>query len=203
MGWESLAAYAGIAGMFLFAVIAIVLHVFPTGYNPLRNPLSDYATGSFRALMAVAYVLLGIGVLLLTFGLAAGLGAGKRVALGVFLIGVFGASRLLVAFFPSDVDGADRTAVGRIHSWLSGIGFTALPLAAIALTPVFERVYTWASVASPLHRLELLVVVIALVLLITRIKAFRVVFGLLERLFYASSFVWLFVLALHFALLKH
>ncbi len=202
MGWESVAAYVGIAGMLLFAVIAIVLHVFPSGYNPLRNPVSDYATGSFRALMVVAYLLLGIGVLALTAALAAGLGAGKRVAVGVFFIGVFGASRLLVAFFPSDVDGADRTAIGRIHSWLTGIGFTALPLAAIAVTPVFGRVQAWLDVASPLRRLELLVVLLAIILLFTRIKPLRVVFGLVERLFYVSSFVWLVVIALHFALLK-
>lgn len=206
MGWEYLAAYVGLSGVFLFALISIVLHAFPTGYSVLRNPLSDFATGNYRVLMIIAFLLLGIGVLVLDAGLAKGLGSGKRIALGVFFIAVFGASRLLVAFFPSDVDGAERTVAGRLHTLFSAFGFLAVPLAAIILTPVFDRIYervAWASVYSTLRRLELIVVILALVLWITRLKSLRIVFGLVERLFYASTLAWLFVLGLHFALIKH
>ncbi len=206
MAWESTVAYFGIAGIFLFAVISIVLHSLPTDYNFLRNPLSDFATGRFKLLVTIAFLVLGIGVLALDIGLAKGLGGGKRVAIGVFFIGVFGLSRLLVAFFPSDVEGSERTTAGRIHTLLTAFGFLAIPLAAIVLTPVFGRVYervTWASVYSTLRMLELAVVVLGVVLLLTRMRSLRFIFGLVERLFYLTSSSWLFVLGLHFALMKH
>jgi len=203
MSWVSLVAYIGIAAIFLFTVIAIVLHALPTGYTLLRNPLSDFATGSSRALMTGAFLILGIGVLLMAIGLGPGLHERKRVAVGVFFIAVFGASRLLVAFFPSDVDGAGRTTVGRIHSLLTAFGFIAIPLGAIALTPVLRYTQGWAGVAPTLRLFELLISVFALAVFVTRIRALRGVFGAAEKLLYASSLIWLFVLGLRFALLKH
>jgi len=205
MGWESIAAYVGVACIFLFAAESIVLHVLPTGYLPLRNPISDYATGNCRTLMMIGFLVLGIGVLVMDVALGSGLGAGKRIAVGVFGIGVFGVSRLLVAFFPSDIDGAERTVPGRLHTLFTALGFIAIVLSTIVLTPVFERVYEkakWASVVAPLRYLELAVVIFGIVLLITRAKALRFVFGLIERLFYLSALLWLFILGLHFALLK-
>lgn len=205
MGWESVAAYAGLAGMLLFAAISIVFHALPTGYSPLRNPVSDFATSSYRSLMIAAFLLLGSGVLALAAAFAAGLGAGKRIALGVFFIAAFGASRLLVAFFPSDVDGSERTAHGRLHTLFTFLGFFSIILAVIVLTPVFGRVFeraAWAGVYGTLRQLELVVFILGVVLWITRMKSLRPFFGLVERLFYLSSLAWLFVLGLHFALLK-
>lgn len=203
MGWETIVAYVGIVGIGLFPVGAVVLHALPTGYRPLRNPLSDYAGGRYGVLMTIAFLVLGIGVLALDAGLGTGLGAGKRVAIGVFFIGVFGASRLLAAFFRSDADGAERTGRGRIHTLLAALGFIAIPLAAIVLTPVFERVPSWTAVAPPLRILELLIVVFGLIMLLTRMQVLRFIFGLVERLFYVSALLWLFLIGLHFALLGH
>lgn len=203
MSWESIAAYVGIVGILLFPVGTVVLHALPTGFRPLRNPLSDYAAGKYGILMTIAFLILGIGVLALDAGLAKGLGAGKRVAIGVFFIGVFGASRLLAAFFPSDADGAERTGRGRVHTLLAALGFVAIPLGAIVLTPVFDRVPSWAAVAPPLRILELLVVVFGIIMLVTRMQALRFVFGLVERLFYASALLWLFLIGLHFVHLSH
>ena len=206
MGWESIAAYVGIACIFLFAAESIVLHVLPTDYTLLRNPISDYATGSYRTLMMIGFLVLGVGVLVLDVAFGFGLGAGKRIAVGVFGIGVFGLSRFLVAFLPSDVDDAERTTAGRLHTLFTALGCIAIVLATIVLTPVFERVYEkakGASVVGPLRYLELAVVIFGVVLLITRARALRSVFGLIERLFYLSGLLWLFILGLHFALLKH
>lgn len=206
MGWESVAAFVGVACIFLFAAESIVLHVLPSGNTLLRNPISDFAAGGYRTLMMIGFLVLGVGVLLMDVALGYGLGAGKRVAVGIFGIGVFGLSRLLVAFFPSDVDGADRTAPGKLHTLFTAFGFIAIVFAAIVLTPVFDRVYEkvkWASVVGPLRYLELAVVVLGIVLLITRARALRSIFGLIERLFYISGLLWLFILGLHFALLTH
>lgn len=203
MSWETIVAYAGVVAIAVYPIAVIVLHFLPTGRNPFRSGLSEYAAGNSRSLMVIALLGLGIGTALLDAGLAAGLGAGKRVAVGILFLGLFAAGHIAAAFVPPNAGGVPRTKAGSIHAAISVVSIIALGIATIAITPVFSRVQHWKVVAPLMGWLELAVVVLALLMLILRIKPLQAVFGLAMRLFYGAGLAWIIVLALHFASLRH
>ena len=200
MHWINIVGYIGVVAVLAFLVLAILLHVLPTGYNPLRNSVGDYAVGKFGGLLTAALLALGIGTLALSLGLASELGAhggGKRVDVGVAFMVIFAAGMIVAAFVPPEAEGAERTPRGRAHTAAVAIGFTAFTLATVAISPVFRYVAAWIKVAPLFPQIELLVVVLAILMLLARIRALRAVYGIVERLFFASSLAWLLVAGLH------
>ncbi len=199
MSWETVAAYIGVIGILVYPVAAIALHAVAPGTNPLRSSLSDYASGRGGFLMTVGLLALGLGAGVLDAALAAGLGAGKRVAVGIVFIALFALGRIGAAIFPGDLADGPRSARGGAHGALNVVAFTAIAIATIAITPVFNRVQRWKGIAPGMGWLELAVVVFAFLLLVTLIRPLRAAFGLVERLFAVSVIAWLVVTGLHFA----
>ncbi len=200
MHWVNIVAYVGVIGMLAFLVLVIVLHFLPTERNAVRDSLGDYAVGKFGALLTAAFLALGIGALSLSLGLASELGAhggGKRVDVGVAFTVIFAAGMIVAAFVPPDAEGAGRTSAGKAHTVAVAAGFTAFTLATIAISPVFKYVQAWVKVAPLFPRFELLVVVLAILMLLARIRALRPVYGIVERLFFAASLAWLLTAGLH------
>ena len=134
------------------ALGAVGVAVAATGYlhamagpevDPVSHTVSSYvhAVGG-PEVFAVAAVSLAAGAVALFFGLAT---AGVPLDRGTRgLAGVWCASLLLVAVFPSDVPGTEVTVTGAIHNWAGGSVFLCLPAAAwrmsSALTGAWEVV---------------------------------------------------------------
>jgi len=199
MHWINIVAYVGVFAMLAFLVLTIILHVLPTGHNALRNSVGDYVVGGSGALMTAALLALGIGALALSLGLASELGAhggGKRVDVGVAFTVIFAIGMIVAAFVPPDAEGAERTPAGKAHTAAVAVAFLAFTLATVAISPVFKYVDSWKRVAPLFPRFELLVVVFAILMLFARVRALRAVYGLVERLFFASSLAWLLVAGL-------
>ena len=97
------------------AAAHVRVHLLPTGRNPVRDAVSDYGAGPYRAWYRTTVVGLAIasGSLTVAFARDGGPGAGSLAALAVFAV-----ARLAIAWFPVDLPGepATRPAASTICS---------------------------------------------------------------------------------------
>jgi hypothetical protein len=187
------------AAAFAAAVVSLVwVDVLRTGRRPAVDAVSDYGAGPYRAFYRTTVVALGLGALLLLVGLAhaTGVAAGALVWLGVY-----GVSRIAIAFFPIDLEGRPVTATGRVHLALAAAAFTAIAFAAADLSGPLGDETGWGGASSLLDALRFAVVVTAVATLAARVvvPVRRVAFGLVERLLYAASIAWLVTVAVELA----
>ena len=86
------------------AVALIMLHLLPTGYNPVRDAVSDYGVGRYRGWFWLQAVAGGVGCLALGIALAQ-LHPFTPTQVVMALIVTAGA-RFLIPFFATDQKGA-------------------------------------------------------------------------------------------------
>jgi hypothetical protein len=193
-----LAAIAAVA--FATAAIALVwVDVLRTGHRPLRDAVSDYGAGSHRLFYWTLVGSLGLGALLLLAALARGTDARSG---GLIWLAVYGVSRIAIAFFPTDFEGAAVTARGRVHVALAAAAFTAIAFAAVDLSPGLGDEPGWGGTADLIGALRWAVVAAAVATLVARVAmpVRRVAFGGVERLLYAASIAWLLTVAVKLAI---
>jgi hypothetical protein len=177
----------------------VTLHVLPTGYDPVRDAVSDYGVGQYRSWFWVQVVAGGIGCLALAAGL-------DRLhpftpTLVVVMLVVTAVSRFAIPFFATD-QGGNRfaTVPGTTHMVLAVLSFGGLTVAATSLWSTLHRYGIW-------HRYESLLTIIpwvmlgSVIALTVALRAPRLKrhFGVYERLFYVSSIAWIMIVAIKLA----
>jgi hypothetical protein len=181
------------------AVALIVLHVLPTGYYPVRDAVSDYGVGPYRAWFWAQAVAGGLACLALAIALVR-LHPFTPIQVVVALI-VTAVARFFVPFFPTDQGGSRfQTLTGTIHMILAVLAFGGLVWASMGLWGVLKHYPAWHGTKAFLTIVPWIMLgsVIAVVLAIRgpRLQPF---FGTFERLFYVSSLAWLFVVSIDLA----
>ena len=96
------------------AVALIMLHLLPTGYNPVRDAVSDYGVGPYRGWFWLQAIAGGVGCLALGIALAQ-LHPFTPTQVVVALIVTAGA-RFLIPFFATDQGGSRFQTAARDHS---------------------------------------------------------------------------------------
>lgn len=168
------------------AALLIRLHLLPTGLHPVPDAISDYGTTRFHAYYRVMAILLGAGGILLAMGLARSTDAHDLIWLWLY-----GLSRLAISGFMTDRE-PPFTLEGRIHWLLAAVAFTAIALAASNID--------WTGAPDLLRTLGYGVAATAVGTLLTRVVLpLRGIFGLVERLLYLTSIIWLLVAAISLA----
>lgn len=123
-------ATAALTTAVLDLVVLVAFHLVQPEVDPVTSATSEYANGTAGVLSQVATLAVGIGAL----ALAAALPTVSRVGLaGRVLLGVFGAAKLVQAFFPIDAVGVETTTAGLIHNLTGNLAFFVLPVAALLL----------------------------------------------------------------------
>src|SRR3954470_23273980 len=141
------------------AVSLVWVDLLPTGRSAVRDAVSDHgADPRYRLFYRVLVVALGLGALLLLLALASGTGVARG---GLIWLGVYSASRIAIAFFPTDLPGAPVTPVGRVHLMLAALAFAAIAFAAWDLTPSLADQPGWDGVSGLLSVLRSAVVAAA------------------------------------------
>ncbi|MGO8861681.1 MAG: DUF998 domain-containing protein [Acidimicrobiales bacterium] len=181
------------------AAALIILHFLPTGYDPVRDAVSDYGVGPFRAWFWLQVLSGGVACLLL--GIALGRLHPFTPTTAVAALIVTAAARFLIPFFATDQGNSRfQTLHGTVHMVLAVLSFGGLVWAATSLWSTLQHYPAWQGVEGPLTILPWIMLgsVIAVVLAIRgpRLKPF---FGVFERLFYLSSITWLMIVAIELA----
>jgi hypothetical protein len=198
---ESFSIVAAIAAA-TQALALIALHLLPTGYNPVRDAVSDYGVGRYRAifwLQAIAGAIAG-------FALADALAKTTTPPIPnvvVDLLVVASAARLLIPFFETDQGGSRfQTIHGTVHMVLAIVIFAAIIVAASELGSTLEHQAAWHSVKGWLTTLPWVMTGAAIGLVVgLRPWALRLhrIYGLIERVFYAASITWFLIVSIELA----
>jgi hypothetical membrane protein len=187
---------------FIAAVLVLLrAHFLPTGYDSMRDAVSDYGVGAHHRYYRAMVVLLGVGAALLAIALARDTEAAD---LGIAFLGAYAAARLAIAFFMTDLPGTPMTPAGRVHVVLAAVAFTAIAFASGDITGAIDGSPGWSGNVSGALRFEARAVQVtaALTLVCFLVPLARErVFGLVERLLYVASVAWLITVAAHLATL--
>jgi hypothetical protein len=180
-----------IAGSLLCLASILLLHVLPTGYNPIRNAVSDYGVGKYRVWHRTAVLSLAAAGYALAIASTSSVKPQSDVVIGFLL--VFAISRTIIPFFPTDIEGQTLTTRGRIHWALAIISFASLAFATgFYKGTILDDAVGW-------------VVVVAAGLLIASLVLHRrrkiEVLGLFERVFYFFMICWLLLTGIELVLL--
>ena len=175
----------------VYAAILLALHLLPTGYSPLRDPVSLYADSRWGALYALALVAAGASAL----GMAAAfwLGNAPLPGVGIAALGALGLARLLLVTVPARRSdrGAPPSRRVLIHQLLAAVSFGAIALVTITLTAPIIAWDAWRGPA-PLLIAAASIALAAVVLFFVSgaISRLRPYFGLFQRAVYVGIILW-------------
>ena len=171
------------------------VHLLPTGYQPIRNAVSDYGVGAYRAFYRAQTAAIAVAALALAAAFAKQADPSPRRV--IVLLVLFALARLAIPSFPTDLDRGQPTRTGRIHVLLAGVAFGSIAWAAAALPDQVD----WPSIHGPLATLGWVVVATAIAcgLAMTRLlhAPTEPFFGLIERCFYAAMITWFAVVSIY------
>lgn len=181
----ALALLAGVATLACLSALVWV-HLRPTGYDPLRDAVSNYGVGPSSAFYRAQTAAMALAAIFTAAALAKAIDPAPTRAIVLLL--VFAAARLAIPWFPTDLDRTQRTRTGLIHAGLAGVAFASIAWAAANLTQHVDwpgcRAFGWA-------------VVVTAIATVLAIRTRFPYFGVVERLFYAATIAWLLFVSLN------
>ena len=199
---ETLSIVAAVA-MAIGTGALIALHVLPTGYNPIRDAVSDYAIGRYRPLFWVFATSGAVAGLALAIALARS--NPPKPTLTIVMLVLSGVARFLIPVFPTDQAGSRfQTLKGTIHMVLAIAIFASIAVAASNLGSTLGHETAWHPVKGLVDGwlpwvITATAIATGLAIAGPRLKR---VFGLIERLYYLSSITWFLVVSIELARLR-
>ena len=173
-------AVIALAATFTCFGVLVAVHLRPTGYDPLRDAVSDYGVGPSLPYYRAQTAAMALAAIVIAVALAKAVDPAPKRA--IVLLCLFAAARVAIPFFPTDLDRTRRTGTGAIHVLLAAVAFGAVAWAAATLP---GKVH-WTGLAA----LGWIVVVTAIATAFS-LRARVPYFGLVERSFYAATLAWL------------
>jgi hypothetical protein len=188
------------AAMAIGTCALVLLHVLPTGYNPIQAAVSDYAIGRYRVGFWIFTTAGAVSGVALAIALAESDPPKPTLAIAMLLLSA--AARVLIPFFPTDQSGSRfQTRKGTIHMVLAVAIFASIAVAASNLGGTLGHEPAWHAVKGLVD--GWLPWVITGTATATGIAIIRPrlqhIFGLIERLYYVSSITWFLVVAIELA----
>lgn len=169
----------------VFPVVVVLLSLANRGtYSSVTQAMSELALGPGGWLMAIAFVSMGVGSLLVARGLRAAL---PETWVAPALLAVTGVLDMVSAVFHTDATGQPATTTGTIHV-IAGIAtFLILIATMFASAVTFRRNPSWRWFAGPTLGWALLA--LAAFFLVPILGDDR--FGLAQRIFVGVVLSWL------------
>lgn len=145
--WGKVFALVGVLGIASFVLTIAVLHLEPTGYDPVVRAVSEYAVGAYSYQMQFGFFVGGLG--LGSLGVASYVtNTDRRARVGSILLFFSGVALFAVGAFPTDLEGAQATFHGTVHLALSAVVFIASPSAMLMISSAISRKWLWATLAA-------------------------------------------------------
>jgi len=190
MDWtlRKMLAAIGLFGTCYLGLTTIVLHLLPTGYDPIRQVVSDYAVGKYGLWMDLGFFAGGIGVMALASTLYLRKDTERPPKMGATLLFIAGISLFVVGIFPTDVEGAPATMHGTIHNIVSQVIFILAPIGMLLISRRADKTWLEATLSAFILAGSFFAANSILVLDAT---------GLAERLFIAVLLGWWILASYH------
>ncbi len=183
------------AALAVYTVCLLALHLLPTGYSPLRDPVSLYADSRWGPLYALAQLAAGVCAL----GMAGAFVVFRAPLPGIGLAGLvaLGLARLLLVTVParlSDRDVASGALPSRrvlIHQLLALVSFGMIALVTLTLTAPLIAWSAWRGPAPLLiAAAAIALAAVALFFVSGAVPHMRPYFGLVQRAVYMGIILW-------------
>ena len=193
-----------VAGLAIFAVAVVALHVLQPALSPSNEAVSYYVHGNHGWLLTIGLIALGIASLTLTAALRRATG-GSGARAGRWLLGIWSVGVLLGGVFPADPAGnwsAPPTLPGMIHGNAAMVAFLALPVAALFLARSFRHDPRWKRSARLLSVLAVATALSLVVFYASLLPVFirpgpPILLGLSERILLGIYVAWLAAVAIN------
>jgi hypothetical protein len=189
-----LLAGISVAATLAYLAAFVALHVLPTGYNPVRHAVSDYAVGRYATVFRAALYASSVGGLGLAFALMLGVGSPPLTAWDLAYLLLIPLFRIGMSLFPTSLEGEPLTRTGAWHYVCAIAAFTFTYLVLSDTTSLLQRLARGSWLRDPLGWCGWVVAPALFLVVVTMLPRLRRVFGLCERLFLVTTNVW-FVLA--------
>lgn len=177
------------------------LHVVPSGYNPIKHAVSDYAVGPTRRLSTAMTWTTVLTWLSLAAAIAVALPAWSYQTTATALLVVLAVIFAVLPFVPTDIEGEKRTRRGIFH-YVLAIAWFAIAYSLTGDASRFAAAQWGGAIGSAsvvLHWVALISLIALIAALV--VPSLRRFFGLAERVFIAAISVFYLVLAV--GLLAH
>ena len=188
------------AAMAVGTAALVVLHLLPTGYDPIHDAVSDYAIGRYRAWFWLFAASGAVSGLALAIALARSHPSKPTLAVAMLLLSA--GARFLLPLFPTDQSGSRfQTVRGTVHMVLAVAIFTSIAVAASDLGGTLGREPAWHAVKGLVDGWLPWVITGTAIATGVAIRAPRLarIFGLVERLYYLASIPWFLVVSIELA----
>jgi len=194
--WSTLIwAWLSVAGTTAYLALFVSLHLLPTGYQPVRDAVSDYAVGRYRRLFRVGLWASSAGVLALAVALRVAVRSPSIATKDLLYLLLIPATRVAMTVFPTDLEGAHRSRAGVLHYVFAVAAFTFTYLVMSETTPALRTLGPATWLADVLRWTAAAVGPALALVVVTMLRPLRRVFGLFERIFLLTSNVWFLAVA--------
>jgi hypothetical membrane protein len=105
-------AVVSLAGILSYLAIFAALHIVPSGYDPVRHAVSDYAVGRYGYLFRIGLWVSSVGVLALAFALITGVHSPPLAAKDLVFLMLIPVARVGMTVFPTDLEGKPLSRTG-------------------------------------------------------------------------------------------
>ncbi len=182
------------------AILVVWLHFLPTGVDAMREGVSGYALGRWGGLYRAQVIGCGVAAVLIVVCCGI-LGIGSLAGLAALV--VYAAARFAIVRYPTDPPGTVALSpTGRTHALLAAAAFLALAVAAPTLGLTFAASPRWDWTEPVLVALSVAVPVTVMATFAAGgLPPLRPLFGLIERMVYATGLACLFLVSLGLAVL--
>src|SRR5262249_30603551 len=143
---DVLASYITLSSVVYYAVVIALLHFLRADFNPEYRYLSEYATGSYGALMTSTFFVISAGSLALFLGLCRSVASRLHFVPGLVLWLTWACAVFLAGIYTSDLQGAPHTRIGRIHDQMGIIAFASATFALLFLSLALRWESEWRAV---------------------------------------------------------
>lgn len=186
-------AVAGITAPLLFGILLVAAGLLRPGYDHIADYISELGVGANAWVMNTNFLLTGLLLAAFSLGLARALGAGKSARAGSALVGISGSGVFAAGIFSCDpgCPSSGASLSQQMHDTVSIIAFVAIMIAPIIVSLGMKRDPLWQG-----YRLYSIATGVAAIAFFFLFFASTLYVGALQRLFVATPFLWIGVIAL-------
>jgi len=199
---RKIAAWAGMIGPVLFTLSFLINGALRPGYNPVRQYVSELAIDTGGWIQILGFFVIGICLLLFSFGLKEVLAKGKMSRLAPTLFLIIGVCYILSGIFVTDpvsTIGSQQSITGILHSIFGAIVFSLSAAVGFVLWQRFRVDKEWQSLTTPVLVLSIVTVTLIILMKVAELLTGSILndwVGVIQRSCLIVHYVLIFIVSL-------